>query len=71
MKVSKRDILEIKAGKFKAFTLGSREACNSARVMCQYVMRSGEMPSNVERYTTQTDYQTNTIVIYAHKREVV
>lgn len=69
MRISVEDIIRINAGRSKAFTLNDKKACNSARVMCQYVQKQGLMPHNVERYTTQTD--DNTIIITAVKRSEV
>lgn len=69
MRLKVEDIIRINAGRSKAFQLEDRKACNSARVMCQYVQNKGLMPKNVERYATQTD--DNTIIITAVRRSEV
>lgn len=64
MKLTKEDVLKIRAGASKSFALGSGLACNSARVIVQYVKRTC-MPENIADYRTITDWENHILTITA------
>ena len=70
MRVTSKDILRIRAGKSEVFDLESSRACNTARVLCQYVKNNDMMPEDVKGYATQTDYKKKRIIITALRKEV-
>lgn len=69
MRVTSKDILKIRAGKSEVFFLESSRACNTARVLCQYVKNNDMMPEDVAGYSTQTDYKQKRIIITALRKE--
>lgn len=64
MKVTKDEIIKIKPGKPKIFVMDDGKACNSARVMVQYVKRCC-MPKGIADYRTDIDWKQNVISITA------
>lgn len=66
-RITKDDILGIRAGQTKSWALPNNFACNSARTMVQYVKRMC-MPKNIKNYTTTVDWETNIITIKAISR---
>ena len=64
MKVTKEEVLKIKAGTSKMFALEDGKACNAARVCVQYVKRTSK-PEDVSDYTTEIDWQQSIIRITA------
>lgn len=69
MRITSKDILKIKAGKSEVFFLESAKACNTARVLCQYVRNTEQMPEDVSGYSTQTDYKQKRVIITALRKE--
>lgn len=63
-KVTKQDILGIKCGHKKVFTLDTRRAIFSA---ASYAWKLGNLGINkdIERYKTQMDFRNMTIIIEA------
>lgn len=64
MKVTKEEILKIKPGKAKSFVVDDGNACNSARVLVQYVKRCA-MPEGISNYKTEIDWQQNIVTVTA------
>lgn len=64
MKVTKADVLKVKSGTSKMFALDNGKACNSARVIVQYVKRCC-MPQDISDYKTEIDWQQNIVRITA------
>lgn len=69
MKVKKDDIVKIKAGTTKHFVVDDGNACNTARVMVQYVKRTC-MPEDVSGYKTDIDWEQHIVSITAIAKEV-
>ena len=69
MNVSKNDIMQIKAGKAKAFVCDTPKAAKSGQSLVSYVKKfcRNEMPSDVSDYETSID--GNVITILAVKRD--
>ena len=64
MKVTKDEIIKIKPGKSKNFVVEDGNACNSARVMVQYVKRCCK-PDGISDYKTEIDWQQNVVTVTA------
>lgn len=63
-RVTKEDILSIRAGQTKIFPLEDNAACNAARVHVQYIKRV-HLPKNIQTYETKVDWETHCITITA------
>lgn len=64
MRVTKDDIVKIKAGTTKHFIVDDGKACNAARVMVQYVKRTC-LPEDVAGYKTDIDWDQHIVSITA------
>lgn len=69
MNVSKNDIMQIRAGKAKAFVCDTPKAAKSGQSLVSYVKKfcRNEMPSDVSDYETSID--DNVITIVAIKKD--
>ena len=68
MRVTKDDIVKIKAGTTKHFVVDDGKACNAARVMVQYVKRTS-IPDGVIDYKTDIDWKQHIVSITALAEE--
>ena len=68
MKVTKRDIIRIKAGTSATFTLPDWESCKSAQSYAYQLSYSREKPCDVLKYKTSLDPKSWTLTIEAVKR---
>lgn len=64
MKVTVEDILKIRPGKTRTFILSNPRECHSAVSLVCYVKKIRK-PVDVSKYTTSTDWETNSISITA------
>ena len=68
MKVSVEDILNIRPGGTRVFTLETSSQCHSARALVGYVKRCC-MPKDIGNYETLIDWKSNSIAIRAVKKD--
>lgn len=68
MRVTKDDIVKIKAGTTKHFIVDDGKACNAARVMVQYVKRTS-LPEGVTGYKTDIDWDQHIVSVTALAEE--
>ena len=64
MKVSTKDIVQIRAGTFQTFLCDTKYDCRTAQSLATYVNRFCK-PDDVERYATRINYDNNVITIIA------
>ena len=69
MKVTKKDILSIRAGSSTKFTLPDYESCKSASSFAYQLNNSSDKPSDVERYKTSINAKACSITIAAIERK--
>lgn len=63
-KLTKEEVLKIKAGKTAVFQFEDGKAVHSARQLIQYVKQTS-MPADIEDYTTSADWQQKILVVTA------
>lgn len=64
MKVSVKDIVQIRAGTFKTFLCDTKYDCRTAQSLTAYANRY-HRPQDVERFSTKIDFDNNAITITA------
>ena len=64
MKETKEEIVKIKPGSTKHFVVDDGQACNSARVIVQYVKRCC-LPDGISGYKTEIDWEQHIVSVTA------